>query len=172
MEHRPYPPNATQPPQSRFPWPVIALIVALALLVVTLWLSPSMNKASTKEANMASQTGQLRLSTISLAPQEANNQTNIDVYGQVSNSGGQPVTSAIISAVFKDKNGDPIVTQQQPMERVDLEKKDKTLKSENFLQQPLQPGKSSGFRVSYTEIPQNWDHQPPELSVLQVTVKK
>ena len=139
MEHRPFPPNATQPPQSRFPWPLIALIIAGALLVVTLWLSPSMNKASTRELNMASQTGQLRLSSISLAPQEANNQANVDVYGEVSNAGGQPVTSAIISAVFKDKNGDPIVTQQKPMERVDLEKKDKTLAPENFLQEPLQP---------------------------------
>ncbi|HST77814.1 MAG TPA: hypothetical protein VLN58_04945 [Verrucomicrobiae bacterium] len=172
MEHRPYPPNATNPPQSRFPWPVIALVVALALLVVTLWLSPSMNKASTKELNNASQTGQLRLSTISMAPQEANNQTNVDVYGQVSNSGGQPVTSAIISAVFKDKNGNPIVTQQKPMERVDLDKKDKGLAPVNFLEQPLQSGKSSGFRVSYTEIPQNWNHEPPQLSVLQVTIKK
>lgn len=172
MEHRPFPPNATQPPQSRFPWPLIALIIAGALLVVTLWLSTSMNKASTRELNMASQTGQLRLSSVSLAPQEANNQANVDVYGEVSNAGGQPVTSAIISAVFKDKNGDPIVTQQKPMERVDVEKKDKTLAPENFLQEPLQPGRSSGFRVSYTEIPQNWNHQPPQLSVLQVTIKK
>lgn len=172
MEHRPFPPNATQPPQSRFPWPLIALIIAGALLVLTLWLSPSMNKASTRELNRASQTGQLRLSSISLAPQEANNQANVDVYGEVSNAGGRPVTSAIISAIFKDKNGDPIVTQQHPMERVNLDKKDKTLAPENFLQQPLQPGKSSGFRVSYTEIPQNWNHQPPQLSVLQVTVKK
>ena len=109
MEHRPFPPNATQPPQSRFPWPLIALIIAGALLVLTLWLSPSMNKASTRELNRASQTGQLRLSSVSLAPQEANNQANVDVYGEVSNAGGSPVTSAIISAIFKDKNGDPIV---------------------------------------------------------------
>lgn len=95
----------------------------------------------------------------------------MDVYAEVINAGGRPVTSAIISAVFKDKNGDPIVTQQKPMERVDLDKKDKTLAPEN-LQQPLQPGKSSGFRVSYTEIPQNWNHQPLQLSVLQLTVKK
>lgn len=172
MEHRPFPPNATQPPQSRFPWPLIALIIAGALLVVTLWLSTSMNKASTRELNMASQTGQLRLSSVSLAPQETNDQANVDVYGEVSNAGGQPVTSAIISAVFKDKNGDPIVAQQKPMERVDVEKKDKTPAPENFLQEPLQPGKSSGFRVSYTEIPQNWNHEPPQLSVLQVTIKK
>jgi len=172
MEHRPYPRNATNPPQSRFPWPLIALAIAVALLIVTLWLSPGINKASTKEANMASQTTQLRLSTISLSPQEAHNQANVDVYGQASNSGGRPITSAIISAVFKDNNGAPILTQQKPMERVDLEKKDKTLNEQDFLQDPLKPGQTAGFRVSYTEVPQNWNHRPPQLSVLQVTVKK
>jgi hypothetical protein len=172
MEHKPYPPNATNPPQSRFPWPLIALAIALALLVVTLWLSPGINKASSREANMASQSTLLRLSAISLSPQEANNQANVDVYGQASNAGARPITSAVVSAVFKDKNGTPILTQQKPMERVDLEKKEKTLSEKDFLQEPLKPGQTAGFRVSYTEVPQNWNQEPPELSVLQVTVKK
>src|SRR5436305_4817996 len=34
MEHRPYPPDATNPPQSKFPWPLIAVIVAAVLLGV------------------------------------------------------------------------------------------------------------------------------------------
>ena len=172
MEHRPYPHNATHPPQSRFPWPIIALVVALALLIVTLWLSPTMNKASTRQLNEASQTSQLRISGITLSPQEANQQANVDVYGQISNTGSQPVTSAIISAVFKDKNGNPILTQQKPMERVDLEKKNKALDEKDFLLEPLKGGQIAGFRVSYTDVPQSWNHQPPELSVLQVTVKK
>lgn len=172
MEHKPYPRNATNPPQSRFPWPLIALAIALVLLVVTLWLSQGINKASTREANMASQSTLLRLSAISLSPQEANNQANVDVYGQASNAGARPIISAIISAVFRDKNGTPILTQQKPMERVDLEKKEKTLNEKDFLQEPLNPRQTAGFRVSYTEVPQNWNHKPPELSVLQVTVKK
>jgi hypothetical protein len=176
MEHRPYPPNATNPPQSRFPWPLVALAIAVALLIVTLWLSPGINRASTKDANTASQAAQLRaaqlrLSAISLSPQEANNQANVDVYGQASNSGARPITSAIVSAVFKDESGAPILTQQKPMERVDLQKRE-TLDEKDFLDDPLKPGQTAGFRVSYTEIPQNWNHEPPELSVLQVTVKK
>lgn len=172
MEHRPFPPNATNPPQSRFPWPLVALGVAVALLIVTLWLSPSMNKASTKEQNMASSASQLRLSNITLSPQEANQQANVDVYGEASNSGAHPITSAIISAAFKDKSGNVIVTQQKPMERVDLQKKNKALNELDFLENPLKAGQASGFRVSYTDIPRNWNHEPPELSVLQVTVKK
>ena len=172
MEHRPYPPNATNPRQSRFPWPIIALVVALALLIVTLWLSPSMNKASTRQLNEASQANPLRVSVISLSPQEANQQFNVDVYGEVSNTGSQPVTGAIISAVFKDKNGNPVLTQQKPMQRVDLEKKDKTLDERDFSLEPLKRGQTAGFRVNYKDVPQNWNHEPPEVSVLQVTLQK
>jgi lipopolysaccharide export LptBFGC system permease protein LptF len=172
MEHGPYPRNATNPPQSRFPWPILALVIAVGLLIITLWLSPSMNKASTRQLNQASQTNQLRLSAISLSPQEANQQANVDVYGEVSNTGSQPVTSAIISAVFKDKNGNAIVTQQKPMERVDLQKKDKALDEKDFRQEPLKAAQTAGFRVSYTDIPKDWNHEPPEVSVLQVTIQK
>jgi len=108
------------------------LAIAVALLVVTLWLAPSMNKASTKELNMASTASQLRLSSISLSPQEANQQANVDVYGEASNAGAQPITNAIISAVFKDKSGNVIVTQQKPMTRVELQKKTKAPTNRTF----------------------------------------
>ena len=34
MEHKPFPPDATKPPQSKFPWPLVALAVAVVLLIV------------------------------------------------------------------------------------------------------------------------------------------
>ena len=33
MEHKPFPPDATKPPESKFPWPLIALAVAVLLLI-------------------------------------------------------------------------------------------------------------------------------------------
>lgn len=167
MEHRPYPPNATQPPQSKFPWPLLALAVAIVLLVATLWLSPSVNRAATNKV-IKNNPDQLELSSINMSPQEANSQANVDVYGEVSNTGPQAVSNAIISAVFKDKNGHPIVTQQKPMQRVVTA----GAKSENLAVKPLKPGETTEFRVSYTHIPQNWNHEKPQLSVLQVTARK
>ncbi|HSM85565.1 MAG TPA: hypothetical protein VLT16_05415 [Candidatus Limnocylindrales bacterium] len=173
MEHRPYPPNATSRPRSRFPWPLIALCVAVVLLVITLWLTPRSNQASTGTAGASGlSAAQLHISAVSLAPQEAHHQANVDVYGQVTNTGGQPVTGAIISATFKDKDGNPIVTQQQPMQRVELKSRDKELKPEDLAQDPIKSGQTAGFRVSYTQIPGTWNQQPPDLSVLQVTVPK
>lgn len=171
MEHRPFPPNATKPPQTRIPWPLIALIVAAALLIVTLWLTPRSNRAATKALN-TSAPAQLVLSNVSLAPQTANDQTNVDVYGEVTNTGVQPVTNAVVSATFQDTQGKSILVQQQPMERVDAESQDRGAAPKELAEQPIAPGKTAGFRVSYTQIPAGWNHKPPDLSVLQVTLQK
>jgi hypothetical protein len=171
MEHRPFPPDATKPPQTRIPWPLIALIIAGALLIVTLWLTPRSNRAATRALN-TSATGQLVLSHVDLAPQSANDQTNVDVYGEVTNTGTQPVTNAVVSATFHDGQGNSILVQQQPMERVDAESKDRAAAPKQLAEDPIEPGKTAGFRVSYTQIPVGWNHKPPDLSVLQVTQQK
>ncbi len=171
MEHRPFPPNATKPPQTRIPWPLIALIIAAALLIVTLWLTPRSNRAATKALN-TSAPAQLVLSNVDLSPQTVNDQTNVDVYGEVTNTGTQPVANAIVSAAFHDAEGKSILVQQQPMERVNAESKDRATAPKHLAEQPIEPGKTAGFRVSYTQIPAGWDHKPPDLSVLQVTLQK
>src|SRR2546423_13886090 len=62
MEHRPYPPDATNPPQSKFPWPLIAVIVAAVLLGVIVAGIPNTNKAAVgKMDNPDLATSQLRL---------------------------------------------------------------------------------------------------------------
>ncbi|HET9180545.1 MAG TPA: hypothetical protein VFP59_00300 [Candidatus Angelobacter sp.] len=169
MEHRPYPPNAAKPPQSKFPWPLLALAIAVLLLVATLWLSPSVNRAASNKV-IKNNPDQLELFSIRMSPQEANTQANVDVYGEVSNTGPQSVSNAIISAVFKDKDGHPLVTQQKPMQR--MESSNAGAKSEDLSTSPLKAGETAEFRVSYTDIPQNWNHQTPQLSVQQVTARK
>jgi hypothetical protein len=172
MEHQPFPPNATKPPESKFPWPLVALGVAAALLIVTFWLTPRTNKAATRLNNSVDQpAAQVRISNVRISPQEANGVANVDVYGTASNVGGSPVTQAVVSATFHDKNGNSILVQQQPMQRADT-KGGKVAEAKDFSQDPLNPGQTAGFRVSYSQIPAAWDGKAPELSVLQVTVPK
>jgi hypothetical protein len=172
MEHRPFPPNATKPPQTRVPWPLIALIIAAALLIAILWLSPRSNRAATKALNTNNQASQLVLSSIQLTPQTANNQTNVGVYGRATNATGQTITNAIVSATFHDEQGRSILVQQQPMQRVDAEGNERGAPAKELAEEPIEPGKTAGFRVTYTEVPAAWNHKPPDLSVLQVTVRK
>jgi hypothetical protein len=154
MEHQPFPPNSTKPPESKFPWPLVALGVAAALLIATFWLTPRTNKASTAISNTIDQpAAQLRISNVRISPQEANGLANVDVFGDAINVGGSPVTQAIVSATFHDKNG-------------------KVQDAKALSEEPLKPGQTAGFRVSYSQIPATWDRKAPELSVLQVTVPK
>jgi hypothetical protein len=172
MEHQPFPPGSTRPPQSRFPWPVVALAVAVALLIVTFWLVPRTNKAADKAINNSVEpSAQVKISSVRISPQKLNNAANVIVYGEATNTGTRPVTQAIVSAVFHDKEGNPLVAQQQPMERADS-KGNKVDAARELAEQPLKPGQTAGFRVSYSEVPGAWDGKPPDLNVLQVTVQK
>jgi len=172
MEHQPFPPNSTKPPESKFPWPLVALGVAAVLLIATFWLTPRTNKASTAISNTIDQpAAQLRISNVRISPQEANGLANVDVFGDAINVGGSPVTQAIVSATFHDKNGNSILVQQQPIERADT-KNGKVEEAKALSEEPLKPGQTAAFRVSYSQIPAAWDHKAPELAVLQVTVPK
>ena len=173
MEHRPFPPDATHPPQSRFPWPLIAVIVAAVLLGIIVALIPNTNKASTDQMNdPASAATQLRLAAITVAPQDIAGTANVDVYGEATNTGRRPIINALVSANFKDKNGTTVYAEQQPIERVDAKGKSKEAVAKSFGEQPLPPGKSAGFRVRYSQVPSTWNHEPPEVTDSQVTVQK
>jgi hypothetical protein len=173
MEHRPFPPDATKPPQSKLPWPLIALLVAVVLLVVTLTMVPKTNRAATKSMNNSPiDNQQLQLTAITLAPQEVNNLATVDVYGQATNTGRQPITNAIVSAEFDDNSGKPVLLQQQPMERVDSKSGDKAANPRELGNDPLHPAQSTGFRARFTDVPSTWNHQPPRVTVSQVTIPK
>lgn len=172
MEHQPFPPNSTKPPESKFPWPLVALGAVAVLLIAIFWLTPRTNKAATAISNTVDQrAAQLKISNVRISPQEANGAANVDVFGDAMNVGGSPVTQAVVSATFRDKNGNQILVQQQPIERADT-KDGKVQEAKPLAEDPLKPGQTAGFRVSYTQVPAAWDRKPPELAVLQVTVPK
>jgi hypothetical protein len=175
MEHRPFPPNATNPPQSRFPWPLIGIILAAVLLGVIIWLIPnSSNKAATSALDSAPlRSDQLRVSEIRLAQQDIAGAANVDVYGQATNTSTRIISQAVVSAAFKDKNGTVIYEEQQPVERVELKNtKDKDVNAKALEAEPIRPGQTVGFRVRFSQVPATWNHEAPEVTVSQVTEKK
>jgi hypothetical protein len=174
MEHRPFPPDATKPPQSRFPWPIIAIIVAAVLLGVIIWLIPnSSNKAATAAMdNVPLQADQLRVSQLQLAQQDVAGTANVDVYGQATNTSRRPISNAVVSAAFKDKNGTVIYEEQQPIERVELKSNNKDVDAKPMGDQAIGPGQTINFRARFSQVPATWNHQPPEVRVSQVTEKK
>jgi lipopolysaccharide export LptBFGC system permease protein LptF len=172
MEHQPFPPDATRPPESKFPWPLLALGIAAVLLIVTLWVTPRTNKAATAVIDNSMQpSAQVRISGVRISPQEANNLSNVNVYGEATNMGTRSLTQVLVSAMFHDKDGKAFMAQQEPMQRADV-KGDKGKDTKDLAEEPLKAGQTVPFRVSYSQIPGNWDGKPPELTVQQVTVRK
>jgi hypothetical protein len=173
MEHRPFPPNATQPPQSRFPWPLIAIIVAAVMLGLIIWLIPNSNKAASSALDNTDARGNLlRLSQITLAPQDVAGTANVDVYGQATNAGSRVMNGAVVSGTFKDKNGVTIYEQQQPMERADAKSKNADVVAKSLDQEPIKPGQTIGFRVRFDQVPATWNKEPPQLTVVRVVETK
>jgi hypothetical protein len=172
MEHQPFPPDATRPPESKFPWPLLAFGIAAALLIVTIWLTPRTDKAASAIANSATDAASpVRIDSVRIAPEQLNNAANVDVYGEATNTGARAVDQVLVSAMFRNKEGKTFMAQQEPMQRVDV-KGDKIIATKDLAQEPLKPGQSTAFRVSYSQVPGNWDGKPPQLSVLQVAVEK
>jgi hypothetical protein len=58
------------------------------------------------------------------------------------------------------------------MQRADAEHKNKDVNTQPLGTEPLEPGQTAGFLVSYSQVPENWNHEPPDLKVMQVTEKK
>jgi hypothetical protein len=113
----------------------------------------------------------VRISDIRISPQNVNGLSNVDVYGQATNTGRLPVTGAVVSAIFRDKDGKPLLTQQEPMQIADA-KKVEVPAVKDLSEKPLKPGQTTAFRVNYSQVPGSWDGKPPELTILQVTVQK
>lgn len=154
---------------------MLAIIVAAVLLVVIFWLIPnSNNKAATSALNNAPiNADQLRVSEVRLAQQDVGGAANVDVYGQATNTSTRPIAEAVVSGTFKDKDGTVIYVEKQPIERVDISSsKGKDVNAKPLTDQPISAGKTADFRVRFSQVPANWDHKAPELTVSQVTEKK
>jgi len=169
MAHQPFPHDATKPPQSRFPWPVIAIVAAAVTLAIIIWRVPNANQtAASAMNNPASQNELLRLSGIKLAQQGIAGAANVDVYGQAVNASSNLINEATVSGVFKDRNDVTVYEEQRPLERVDARKKNADAVAKPLSQKPIKPGQTVDFRVRFDQVPATWNHQPPQITVTQV----
>jgi hypothetical protein len=89
--------------------------------------------------------------------------------GTIANTGDKTVTRVMVEVNFEDSMGQLAQREELPLrvvrpngaysEPVDL----------NVA--PLQPGQSAPFRLTFDSISAQWNHQYPDLSITDVTVK-
>lgn len=91
------------------------------------------------------------------------------VDGNVSNSGDKTVTHAVVRAVFKDDVGQVVLDEPLPL-RV-LQTSGPYPDAIDLSASPLGPGQVKPFRLTFESIPAMWNHQYPELQVVDLAVK-
>jgi hypothetical protein len=152
--------------RARFPWPLIALIVAGVILACIIYALPRTPKAAPGPA--AGQVpdqpfgNELQMTGLRVAPAPVGSQ--VYVYGEIENTGSTPVGQVTVDATFSDAQGHLLQRETRNLE---------LLKSANgapeVVTTPLKSGATTPFRVGFDSIPSSWDHQVPRMQIVHVS---
>jgi hypothetical protein len=89
--------------------------------------------------------------------------------GSVTNTGNQTVTHATIHVAFKDSLGQIAQAEDIPL-RI-LQTSGPYPEAVDLGVSPLAPGQSKPFRLTFEHVSTDWNHEYPELQVMDVVVK-
>ena len=89
--------------------------------------------------------------------------------GTVSNTGDKTVTHATVHVVFKDSLGQIAQTGDVPLHV--LQTGGPYLDAVDLSASPLAPGQSKPFRLTFEHVTEEWNHEFPELRVMDVSLK-
>jgi hypothetical protein len=89
--------------------------------------------------------------------------------GTVTNTGSQTVTHVVAEVTFKDSMGQLAQRESVPL-RV-LQTKGPYPDAVDLGVSPLAPGQAKPFRLTFESISAQWNHEYPELKVIDVTAK-
>ena len=89
--------------------------------------------------------------------------------GTVTNTGNRTLTHAVVRVTFKDSMGQVAQIEELPL-RI-LEKSAKYDDAIDLSASPLAPNASSPFRLTFEHISAEWNHEYPEVQVIDVSTK-
>jgi hypothetical protein len=145
----------------------IAEAAVLLLAVVVVLMSHGHPKAASGPPPYAAS---LKLSDFKMSAAENFVGATVSyIDGTITNSGNRTVSHAVVEVLFKDDLGQIVQREELPLnvlktagpypEAVDLNAS------------PLAPGQNQPFRLTFESITAQWNHQYPEISITDVTVK-
>lgn len=154
--------------KGKFPWPLVAILVAAAILIALIvWLptisqhSPAPSAAQVPQQPTAAQ---IQLTNLKMAPAPVG--AALYISGMLHNQGTTAITGAQVKADFLGTNGQVLISETKPLEQVTG---DESAHVENFSNAPIQPNQTRPFRIYFDNFPQSWNHQVPQLTITTVT---
>ena len=152
--------------RSRFPWPLIALIVAGTILAIIIYALPRTPRAA--PGPTAGQVpdqpfaGQLQMKDLRLSESPIGGQTY--VYGEIQNTGSNAIGQVTVDAAFTDAQGHPLQRETRNIEFLNGDKG-----APEVVTTALKPGATTPFRVGFDALPAGWNHQVPQMRIVHVT---
>ncbi len=155
--------------KKQFPWPLIAIIVAAAILAALIVWLPKAPKAKTPPtaAQVPQQpTGnQIQLTNLKITPAPTGGAFYLD--GTLVNNGSTTINGIQVELDFKNLAGQTIEKETLPVEGIVQASNPPQI--QNLSAAPIQPRQTRPFRVSVTHVPAGWNQQVPEMKILTVT---
>ncbi|HEY4899374.1 MAG TPA: hypothetical protein VIH91_01015 [Terriglobales bacterium] len=146
---------------------VISTVIALVVLAVVIrYLPPGPRnaQANTGSISVEALPGDLQLGSLLMSHAPAGEALYLD--GVVKNTGTLNVTGAMVEVDFHDANGQITSSIQKPIAGMTHGGTD--LIRNEFKRNPIQPNEMRFFRVAIEKVPSAWNHELPELKVVEV----
>lgn len=159
-------PAAEEPDSSRRTI-AIAVVVVIAVAVIFAFLLRSQPKTASGPPPYAAS---LKLSDFKMSAAENFVGATVSyVDGTITNAGDKTVTHVVVEVTFKDDIGQLAQRENIPMQV--LKTTGPYPEAVDFSVVPLGPGQSKTFRLTFESISAQWNHQYPDIQVIDVAAK-
>jgi hypothetical protein len=153
--------------QSKFPWPMLALIAGAALLIAIIAVlprGPHVTKPPAAAAVPQQPTAeQIQLSAIKVVPSPVGGALYLDA--MLHNTGNSAVTGVQVQGQFLGKKGQPLQTETGTMQGMTAT----GAGTEELTQALIKPNETRPVRIYFASVPKAWNHEAPQLTVSTVT---
>jgi hypothetical protein len=156
-------------PQSKFPWPLVAVVVAALILAAFIFYLPRTPKRGPQPtaADVPQQPFGQTIQLTNLKVQPSPTGGSVYVVGTVSNASPKKINDVTVVARFYDKDNNVIHQDTVPMQALPNKKTTDTVPV-SFVEDPLNPDSSKEFRLAFDNVPSTWNNQAPGIEIAHV----
>lgn len=154
-------------PKGGFPWILIALLCAAAILAaIIIWMprNPKPTLPATGAEVPPQPTGQqIQFTGAKLVAAPVGNEVALDA--MMSNVSNTAVTGVAVTGQFMGHNGQPLAKIPAKVMLLDSA----TGNTKDLVQEPIEPNRQKPVQIVFDNVPRDWNHTIPGLTITAVT---
>lgn len=161
--------------QGRFPWPVVALVVAGLLLAILIRPNRQLRSApGDTDVSLQPTADQVQFENIQVVPSPTPGSavgSNVVIQADLKNNADTPINAVRVEGVFMDDKGTEIFRQEQPVMAVGKQLRGKRSKEVPLDDSPVPRRDMRSVRITFSAVPTNWNKRDPQLNVKDIQSK-